>query len=367
MGAGYCCCTELQCQFLIFLVVLSHDKRMHVIPHRISSRFSFVFAAFLFIFPGMLSLCSAADETPGKRIVLYTALTATTPQIPLWAAIREGWPAGHDLDIRYWKNLDDLRGVMLAGKGDIWVGNLEGFAQAARRGAPVTLIAVTAWKKFYFVTTGEKTITSFEAMKDALEKSGEPLAVTPQDGPALGVLDVIGKKSGQPFTVAPLPPQQLMLEMVRGNRPHALVPEPLLSLLLAKRRDIRIVGSLEAEYAKQFGGEARLPLAGIAVNTAFAKAHPELLKKLVQAMQDKAPLLNTRPEKAIAVLPKEVRDTLGVEILKASLSRDLIHVESADKVRAQVAAFLNMTVPQRQENSLKGDTLPSSSFILPGL
>ena len=29
----------------------------------------------------------------------------------------------------------------MAGKGDIWIGNLDGFAQAARRGAPVTLIA----------------------------------------------------------------------------------------------------------------------------------------------------------------------------------------------------------------------------------
>lgn len=334
--------------------------------NRVFIRFSFILTTVSFVFFGMFSSSFAADAPP-KKIVLYTALTATTPQIPLWAAIREGWPAGYELDVQYWKNLDDLRGVMLAGKGDMWVGNLEGFAQAARRGAPVTLIAVTAWKKFYFVTSGEKNITSLEEMRKALKKTGEPLAVTPQDGPALGVLEVMSEKSGQPFTVAPMPPQQLMLEMVRGTRHYALIPEPLLSSLLAKKKGIRIVASLEEEYARQFGGAARLPLAGIAVNTAFAQAQPELVKKLIRDMQAAAPSLRKQLDKAIAVLPKEVQETLGEDILKASLSRDLIHVESADKVRIQVAAFLKMILPASQDKSLKGGTLPSATFILPGL
>lgn len=325
-------------------------------------RFYLLLAA-LFI---SVSSCMAANDVPAKKIVLYTALTATTPQIPLWAAIRGGWPAGYDLDVRYWKNLDDLRGVMLAGKGDIWIGNLDGFAQAAKRGAPVTLIAVTGWKKFYFVTAGKEKITSFKALVDVLEKKGEALAVTPQDGPALGVLEAMSKKEKSVFTIAPMPPQQLMLEMLRGSRHYALIPEPLLSLLLAKKKDIRVVASLEEEYAQQFGGQARLPLAGIAVHTDFAKAHPEMIRKLLKAMQDALPSLRMQPEKAIAVLPQEVREMLGDDVLKLSLSRDLIHVEPAPKVRAQVAAFLKVVLPESQGARAKDDGMPSDTFILSG-
>jgi len=334
--------------------------------NRIVNRLCFFLAAVFFL-SFSASSCMADASAPPEKIVLYTALTASTPQIPLWAAIREGWPAGYTLQVEYWKNLDDLRGVMLAGKGDIWVGNLEGFAQAAKRGAPVTLIAVTGWKKFYFVTSAGENITSFEEMVDVLKKTGKPLAVTPQDGPALGVLEAIGKKTGIDFNVAPMPPQQLMLEMIRGTRSCALIPEPLLSSLLAKKGDIRIVASLEETYAREFGGQARLPLAGIAVNTAFAKAHPEMIRKLLQTMRDAVPRLGARPESAIAVLPKAVREALGDHVLKASLSRDLIYIESADEAQERVAAFLKMMLPALKDSPAKHDGMPSSSFILPGL
>ncbi|MDL2283980.1 hypothetical protein LJC19_02395 [Oxalobacter sp. OttesenSCG-928-P03] len=329
---------------------------------RFFSRMLF-FAAVIFFAFGTSS-SRAADSVPAKKIVLYTALTATTPQIPLWSAIGEGWPKGYELQVRYWKNLDDLRGVMLAGKGDLWVGNLEGFAQAAKRGAPVTLIAVTAWKKFYFVTSSKEKVMSLEDIADILKKTGEPLAVTPQDGPALGIVEAMGKKGGMTFKVAPMPPQQLMLEIMRGTRHYALMPEPLLSLLLAKKKDIRIVASLEEEYARRFGGPARLPLAGIAANTAFIKAHPEMAKELVQRMQGAVLKLRSSRKEAAAVLPEPVRETLGMAVLEASLERDLIYVEPAGNVREQVAAFLKMILPELR-NTPAGDGMPSDSFILP--
>jgi NitT/TauT family transport system substrate-binding protein len=323
--------------------------------------FAFIIPLLGFFVP---SASHAADAVSAKKIVLYTALTATSPQIPLWAAIKQGWPEGYQLQVEYWKTLDDLRGVMLAGKGDIWVGNLEGFAQAAKRGAPVTLIAITAWKKFYFVTSADEKTSSLEEMAVAMKKTGEALAIAPQDSPALGVLGEIGKKGGPVFKTAPMPPQQLMLEMMKGSRKYALLPEPFLSVLLAKKKDIRIVASLEEAFSSRFGGVARLPFAGIAVKTDFAKANPELIKKLVQIMEEVAPRLNKKPEEAIAVLPESVRKNLGHDLIKTSLSRDLIHVESAEKARSRIADFLKITLPASQDSSA-GERWPSATFILP--
>jgi NitT/TauT family transport system substrate-binding protein len=156
-------------------------------------------------------------------------------------------------------------------------------------------------------------------------------------------------------------PQQLMLEMIRGSRHYALLPEPFLSLLLAKKPDIRIIASLEKEFAHLTGGTPRLPLAGIAVNTAFAKAHPEMLKKLVRTMQIGEIELASNPKKAIAVLPAQVLETLGADVIEASLARDPIHIETASQAREKIADFLQMIAPEWRK-PLTGE-MPSDSFI----
>ncbi|MDR1934219.1 MAG: hypothetical protein LBS49_01260 [Candidatus Accumulibacter sp.] len=307
--------------------------------------------------------------SPAKKLVLYTALTATTPQIPLWSAIRSGWSAEYALEVEYWKTLDDLRGVMLAGKGDLWVGHLEGFAQAARRGAPVTLLAVTGWKKFYFVAAaGDAAAQSLsldlDSLAQALRDRGEPLAVAPQDSPAIAILEDMGRRGGPAFAVAAMPPQQLMLEMLRGSRRFALLPEPLVSALLAKAPGLRVAASLEEEFARRFGGPGTLPLAGIAVRTGFAEENPELVRELVSAMQAAAARLAANPEAAAGVLPERVREAIGQDVLMNSLSRDLIHVLPAASARNEILSFLRIVLPESYAPEAP-DRPPSEHFFLP--
>ncbi|MCL1887162.1 MAG: hypothetical protein FWG01_04450 [Betaproteobacteria bacterium] len=45
------------------------------------------------------------------------------------------------------------------------------------------------------------------------------------------------RKAGFAFKVALMAPQQLMLEMIRDSRRYALIPEPFLFSLLAKKLD----------------------------------------------------------------------------------------------------------------------------------
>jgi NitT/TauT family transport system substrate-binding protein len=332
------------------------------------------FYTLLLFFGLSQSVTEAENEkspTQEKKLTLYTALTATTPQIPLWAAINAGWPAGYTLDAQYWKTLDDLRGLMLAGKGDLWVGHLEGFAQAARRGAPVTLVAVTGWKKFYFISTdpeltGKAAENSLDALAETLRSSGKALAVAPQGSPAIGVLENMAARGGPVFALAPIPPQQLMLEMVRGSRQYALLPEPFVSALLAKNPRLRIVASLEEEFARRFEGLPRLPLTGIAVRTGFAEENPELVQNLVLAMQTAAARLADNPKEAAAALPESVRAALGQEVLEASLARDPVQVEPASAVRAEINAFLRLVSPESYDPN-EPDRPPSKFFFLPDI
>ena len=298
-----------------------------------------------------------------KQITLYTALTTTTPQMPLWAAIRDGWPQDKTLAVEYWKNLDDLRGIMLAGKGDVWVGNIESFVQAALRGAPVTLVAVSGWKKFYFLAPQGEAFDDMTAFAAKLREKGLELAVTPQDGPSLNILEKTAQQGGPAFSIAAMPPQQLMLEILRGTRQYALLPEPLLSGVLAKKPSLHAVLSLEEEFSRHHGGPARMPLAGIAVHTRFAKENPERVRELVSLMVQAAPKLAQDADAAIAVLPSEVLAALGRDVIAASLPRDTLFVAPAAAVRTEIAAYLAMTMTKTREAKNRLEALLDGPFL----
>ena len=300
---------------------------------------------------GVLVLVRSASPPGGaepgegpERLVFYTTHGATTPQIPFWAAVRQGWPQGLDLETRTWKDLDDLRGVILAGKGDLWLGHIEGFAQAALRGAPVSLLAVTGWRKFYFLSD-DPEVKDLAGLAAAVARDDASLAVTPPDSPALGLLENIARHQGPVFRQTRHAPRQLSLEVLRGQVHHVLAPEPLVSMLLVKSPGLRVVAGLEAEHARYCGGPEVQPIAGLAVHGALLQRHPALVRDLLARMRAAARELATRSDEALAVLPPEVAGELGREVLAQSMGRDLLRVESAPAARAAVVTFLALVMP----------------------
>jgi NitT/TauT family transport system substrate-binding protein len=150
-----------------------------------------------------------------------------------------------------------------------------------------------------------------------------------------------------------------MLSLLRGSLPCALLPEPLVSAVLAKKGGLRIIANLESEISIRLGGPARLPLVGIAVKSSLVRDNPLLIRELVRSMEEGAAELAGRPAKEIiALLPQNVRELYDAAVLEASLSRDLLLVLPAHEARAEALSFLGMVLGQ-------GLALPES-FFLPG-
>ena len=114
-------------------------------------------------------------------LTLYTSPAVTTPQLAFWAAVKQGEFSGHfNLKVRLWRSIDEVQNLMLAGKGDIWTAHTGGFAMAFNRGAPVTVAAITAWKKFYIVTSD----MTYRGLEDL---SGKTLAYSPPGSPGFAL------------------------------------------------------------------------------------------------------------------------------------------------------------------------------------
>jgi NitT/TauT family transport system substrate-binding protein len=230
---------------------------------------------------------------------------------------------------------------------------LETLARAASRGAPVNLLAVTVWRKFYFVTAplplnrdGSKnyppdvaTLLAFAA------DSQEVITSAPQNSPSAEILNKL-KDLEKPFLTEALSPQQLMLELSRGQRNIALLPEPLATQVVTNNKNLKILGSLEVEHARRFGGEGLMPQAGVAVNSKWAIKNPDLVHKLLDLMvQTVNELKDESPAQKADLLPPEVHKVLSSQILENSLALEPLIIKPASQVKKEISDYLTLAAP----------------------
>jgi NitT/TauT family transport system substrate-binding protein len=243
-----------------------------------------------------------------------------------------------NLRVRTWKSTDDLRGLLLAGKGDLWLGHVEGFYQARKAGAPVHILTISGWKKFYLLTRDP-------AITKLADLNGQDLPYAPAGSPAVPVLKAMATPAEKDIRYQPYEPKQLAMALLRGDVRTVLVPEPLVTNLLSKMDDLKIVISVEKLYGRRTGSPARLPLAGIAVNQHTSEKLPEVIKKLVEEIMAASMRLENNPEEGIDARPENFGQFVSRETVRQSLSRDLMLTRPAYEIPAEIHAYLTTLNP----------------------
>ncbi|MBN2752805.1 MAG: hypothetical protein JXQ84_08875, partial [Rhodospirillaceae bacterium] len=230
--------------------------------------------------------------------------------------------------------------LILAGKGDIWIGHIDGFAQAARRGAPVVLTAITAWsEKFQFLTLDTEA-TSPQDLAIRLHANGEALAVVPQGSPAHAFLDAMTGTGLPKFKLIPASPQYAGIGLSRGQIRHLMVPEPLASGLITKFPQLRRIGSLADIPSGHPTDPAGLPMAGVAVRAECLAAEPALIADLTAKMRAWTERNHDNPAAILPILPADTRAAVGEEVLANSLHHDPLKVEHAAHAKEAVRRAL---------------------------
>jgi NitT/TauT family transport system substrate-binding protein len=298
-------------------------------------------------------------NSPGvPTLQLYAAATATTPQLPLWSAYRRGKLRGVcNLEVSLWNNAEMLKGLLLAGKGDLWVGHVEGFALAKRQGADIALFIVSAWKKFFFLTTN----SDVNVIEDL---AGKPLAYTPPGSPAIPIYKALFPDARlRSVPLVPLETKQAGMRMLSGSLESVLAPEPLVSILLKRVPGLKVVGALEDVYGKRFNREARMPLAGLAINLKTAREYPELFKRLQKILVEEQEWLKAHQASIPSLLPEDFTKHLPDGVLEESLKRDLLYVADAAQAESEIVDYFRIVVPSLVTGGKLG---LDSSFIWDG-
>ena len=280
-------------------------------------------------------------------LTFYTSGLATTPQLAFWHAVAKGKILEKcNIRVKLWKNMDDLRGILLAGKGDLWLGHTDGFFQAARRGAPVKLMVTTGWRKFYLVSANP-------AKTDFKDFNGKTLAFAPPGSPAVPILQSIARKDTGNIVFLSHEPRQLAMKLVRGDLYAALVPEPLVTTLLRKVKGLKVTASVEDLYGRKTGHLPRMPIAGIAVNTGTLDKHPELVAFIAKEILLQGEVLKDNPHAGIESLPSQFESFISKKFVADSLARDLLTVELSHEIKNEILNYLAIINPSVPTQVLK--------------
>ena len=287
-----------------------------------------------------LSLHIPATGKNLPTLTLYTSPAVTTPQIPFWLAQKNGaFSSLFHLSVNLWKDPESLQSFMLAGKGDLWVGHLEGFGRAKKRGAPVTLLAVTGWKKFYLVSRNPEVTTLADII-------GSDLPFTPPGSPAVPLLQAVLGQRAKAITFVPSESKHLALMLASNRSDTALVPEPILTSLLERAPELRIVASVEEAFGKITSGKPRAPLAGIAINTETAKKTPALASALLAAIKQSSEKAQRDKTAAVESLPEAFSEVAPKALILKSLVRDTVAAEAAEDVQPEIENYFKAVAPE---------------------
>ncbi|TYT75554.1 ABC transporter substrate-binding protein [Desulfobotulus mexicanus] len=311
------------------------------------------------IITGLMGIAGAVilfRDTPDKTLVFgnnpdlptltfYTSGMATTPQLPFWAGVQKGILLEKcNIRVELWKNLDDLRGIMLAGKGDLWLGDTEGFARAHAAGAPVRILLISGWRKFYLVSRNPD-ITAISDLQ------GRELAVAPPGSPAVSVLRSLKNDHEKHIHFSEMEPRQLALMLMDGRTDTAIVPEPLLTSLLMRDKSLKIIENIEDHYGRLTDGPPRMPIAGMAVHAKTAEKYPELIASLLDILLYEGKKLEEDARDAVHALPEVFSAFIPKEMVAASLERDQVLVKSAVEAEQEIRNYLHILMPAFFKNN----------------
>lgn len=311
-----------------------------------------------------LCLAQPAQAASYEKLVLAGPTAAVS--FPLIHMVESGALAdwADQVEFRHWKNPDQLRVLLAKNQVDFSATPVNLPAIMANRGLPVRLLNVSVWGLLWF-------ISSDPAIQSVADLAGQPLLTTFQrDLPAL-LLERLLAAEGLTGDKAPhirytRDAQDATALMLTGEAPNVLLPEPSVSLLLARnaqhgKQDIRRVQSLEDAWRQAFPQQPDLPQAGIMVNS--HRAGDEALSQAVTQAYASATLwCKAQPAECAQEVHRHL-DFLPPEAIEASIRVTRLESRDASAARPALEALYQLILDNNPE--AVGGQLPAPGFYGP--
>jgi NitT/TauT family transport system substrate-binding protein len=300
-----------------------------------------------------------------RRATLVLAGPPAAVSWPLMRMVDSGAlaPVADKVELRFWKDPDQLRLLALGGQADVLALPTNVAAMLHARGVKLRLINVATWGVLWLVsrTPGPKTLADFKGAEIAMPFRGDMPDIVFRLLAARQGLEPL-KDFKLRYVASPMDAMQLLL---MRQVEHALLSEPAVSLGLRKAAGLPLVGltlhravDLQQEWGRAFNRAPRMPQAGIALlgataedaafTTTFQQLYAQALAGCEAAPEPCAQAAATR------------QPMLDAGAVADSIRVDNAAFMSAQAARPELEFFFEQLL--RQDAGLVGGRLPPASF-----
>ncbi len=118
--------------------------------------------------------------------------------------------------------------------------------------------------------------------------------------------------------------------VVAGDAKIALLPEPFVSVVTAKNKDVTVKIDLNAEWKKAFGEDRGIAMSATIVNSQFLEEHPEAVQAFMQDYEASIKFVNENPQEASALIA-ENKIVASAAVAEAAIPRcNLVYLDGED-------------------------------------
>jgi NitT/TauT family transport system substrate-binding protein len=246
----------------------------------------------------------AGGAGPGSAQTLVTLHIATTPidtGAQVYYAIDMGFfkQAGLDVQVASISAGPAIAAGVAGGTYEIAQSNVSSLAEAHEHGVPFTIISAGGLWTTSALTTG-LVVNKSAAIASAKDLTGKTVAVNAlKNVTQVAAQAWIDKNGGDSSAVkyVELPFSQMIPALTAGRIDVAFLPEPELDDA-EHGSTMRVLGAPYDAIAKQFLISAWF------TTTAYAQAHPDIVKKFQDVMSQTARWANTHQTESAAILKK---------------------------------------------------------------
>lgn len=301
------------------------------------------------------------EEKPVEPLTINLVAPMGAPTVSLVKMFKENPSLGEGVEVKYEsvKSPALMAPRLISGEADIAIVPSNLAIKLYNKGIGIQLAGTTVWGILYIATTDEK-IEGWGDLKgkeiNMIGRGLTPDVVVRYLLEANGLVpdvDVTFNYVGGAADLAPM--------FIAGKSTLSIMPEPMLTKVLTKRDDARIVLDLQKEWAKATEGDTSYPQAVIVISNELIENRPEVVAEFLKRARESVEWVNANPAKA-----GEYVEALGLglkaKIVEKSIPRSNLMFRDASESEEAIMKYFGILHGFSPE--LVGGKLPDEGFFL---
>ncbi|MHB8157412.1 MAG: ABC transporter substrate-binding protein [Desulfocucumaceae bacterium] len=273
--------------------------------------------------------CSKAPAITGSEVVRVQA-PAAPPSIPLISIMQE-----KNVEVTWYQKTEEAMSRIIEDKVDISIIPVNSMAILYNKGVDLQLGAVCTWGILHMVS-GDPQVKGWNDLK------GKTIAVGAMGfSPDLVFRTLLAKhglKAGEDLNLVYGTSPEIAQMLIAKKLTLAVLPEPLVTSVLLKNKELKTVLNLEREWEIAFPASHGLPQAGLAVSKRFISQNPAAWQLFYQRYNESLIAYMNHPEKIGA--EEEKIFNLPAAVIRESLGRSNLKLQGALEARDPVNRYL---------------------------